>query len=144
MASTLNYILFDYWEEHWDPRSRGLPFLQGGPWPIIGFMAFYIYFSTRLGPALMKNRPPFELRTAMLFYNITTVLLNSYFFVLAAYYLDFGLELFNFKFPSRNELTEIDFHKARLVYFYIWTKMYDLTDTIFFVLRKKHNQVTGR
>ena len=142
---TIKYILFDYWEEAWDPRSRHMSFVSGGPWKMMAAMTFYIYFSAWLGPALMKNRAPFELRRAMLFYNISTVLLNAYFFIMSVYYLRFGLELFNFKFPSRDisVLTEVDFIKARLVYFYILTKLYDLADTIFFVLRKKNNQITG-
>ncbi|KAH9399516.1 hypothetical protein TYRP_017928 [Tyrophagus putrescentiae] len=145
LMDTVNYVLFDYWEEAWDPRSRHMVFVSGGPWKMMAAMAFYVYFSAVLGPALMKNRPAYVLRRAMLFYNISTVLLNAYFFVLSVYYLNYGLELFNFKFPSRDpsKLTENDFQKANLVYFYILTKLYDLLDTFFFVLRKKNNQITG-
>lgn len=112
---------------------------------MIAAMLFYVCFSAWLGPALMKNRAPFVLRRAMLFYNISTVLMNTYFFIMSVYYLRFGLELFNFKFPSKDPttLTEVDIIKADLVYFYILTKLYDLLDTIFFVLRKKDNQITG-
>lgn len=127
--NTVSYVLFDYWEEAWDPRSRHISFVNGGPWKMMAAMAFYVYFCASLGPALMKNRHPFELRRAMLLYNLTTVILNGYFFIMSVYYLRFGLELFNFRFPSKDPstLTETDFIKARLVYFYILTKLVDLS-----------------
>ena len=142
---SLQYYLFDFWEVEGDPRISQYPFFHGGPWKAWSIIVFYVYFVKSLGPALMKNRPAYVLRRAMLFYNISTVLLNAYFFVLSVYYLNYGLELFNFKFPSRDpsKLTENDFQKANLVYFYILTKLYDLLDTFFFVLRKKNNQITG-
>lgn len=143
-GSTLDYILYDYWEENWDPRSRGFPFLAGGPWGMIAAMSAYVYVCAYLGPALMKNRPAFELRKAMLFYNITTVMLNGYFFILSVYYLNFGLDLLDFRFPSKTNLTEVEYIKARLAYLYVCTKLYDLMDTFFFVLRKKNNQITGK
>src|SRR5699024_7439384 len=87
LLHTVNYVLFDYWEEAWDPRSRHISFVSGGPWKMMAAMAFYVYFSARLGPALMKNRAPFELRGAMLFYNISTVMMNAYFFAMSVYYL---------------------------------------------------------
>lgn len=144
LGEMYHFVATGYWEEYWDPRSRDIPFMRGGPWPIIAAMAFYVLFSAKLGPWMMRNRKPFELRTAMLVYNFTTVALNAYFFVCSAYYLNFGLELFNFKFPDHQNLTEVDFIKARLVFFYIGTKLYDLMDTIFFVLRKKNNQISGK
>lgn len=142
--SLINFILYDYWEQNADPRSRGLWLSTGGPGKIIAIIALYLYFCIKLGPQLMKNYQPFVLREAMLCYNITTVLLNVYFFIQTIIHLNFGLELFNFKFPSRDNLNEIEFYKARLVSFYLWTKLFDLTDTVFFVLRKKTNQITGK
>ena len=146
LMDTVNFVLFDYWEEAWDPRSRHMAFVNGGPWKMMAAMGFYVYFSAYLGPALMKNRAPFELRRAMLFYNISTVLMNAYFFVMSVYYLRFGIELFDFQFPSKDPstITEFDIGKANLVFFYILTKLYDLLDTFFFVLRKKDNQITGK
>ena len=146
VANTLNYAFFEYWEENWDPRTRDYAFARGGILPILFAMSFYAYFSKKIGPELMKNRKPFELRNAMLFYNITTVLMNAYFFLVSLYYLNFGIELFNFKFPERNikEVSDFDKKKVNLVFFYVLTKLYDLLDTMFFVLRKKNNQITGR
>ena len=144
--SGLNYIYSDYWEEAWDIRSRSYGFVDGGPWKMISAMGLYVYFCTTLGPRLMKNREAFELRTAMLLYNITTVVLNTFFFVASLYYLKFGLELFDFRFPHQipEQLNNTDSMKTLLVYFYILTKVFDLSDTIFFVLRKKQNQITGK
>lgn len=145
LTENLNYVLFKYWEEHWDPRSKDFLIAKGGPLGILAAMAFYVYFSLKLGPDLMRNRKPFALRREMLLYNIVTVALNGYFFLCSLYYLDFGLELLtNFKFPDQNNITELDMRKTELVHLYWWTKIFDLIDTVFFVLRKKDNQISGK
>lgn len=125
----VHYILYGYWEENADPRTVHLPLMSGGPWTMMALMATYVYLCGYLGPAIMKHRRAFVLRGPMLVYNIITVLLNGYFFVVSIYYLNFGLELFNFRFPSRTHITAKDMTMARLGYFYLGTKLLDLADT---------------
>ena len=144
ITGKIHYLLVDYWEENWDPRSRGLLLMQGGPWGIIGLMSCYVIFARYLGPFYMRHRRPYDLRLAMLIYNFTTVIANGYAFIMTFYHLNWGRDLFNFDFPSRTELTELEFHKAKLAYLYGWTKLFDLLDTVCFVLRKKQSQVTGK
>ena len=38
----------------------------------------YIFFSVYAGPRLMANRKSFHLKTAMIIYNLSMVLLNAY------------------------------------------------------------------
>lgn len=38
----------------------------------------YVFFSVYVGPRLMANRKPFHLKTAMIVYNLSMVLLNAY------------------------------------------------------------------
>lgn len=144
LKNLTDFILYDYWEENGDPRSKDFWLVKGGPSEFILFILFYLFFCLRLGPYLMRNHRPFQLRHLMLFYNISTVLLNVYFFISSLHHLNYGIELLNFKFPSRTNLSEEEFRKANLVHFYLWTKLYDLLDTVFFVLRKKYNQITGK
>jgi hypothetical protein len=70
------------------------------------------------------------------------VLLNLYFFRESLICLNYGLECFNFRYPSREDLSAMAQRKLFVGYLYIVSKLLDLTDTIFFVLRKKYNQVT--
>jgi hypothetical protein len=122
IIKSLNYIVHDYWEEIGDPRTKNFFLMDSGPWKIIAIMSFYILFVTKIGPQLMKGRKPFQLREAMLAYNVIVVLINAYFFFYAFYLLNFGVELLNFKFPDRNDFSHTERLKARLAYFYVWTK----------------------
>ena len=129
------------------PRSKDLFFMDGGPWKVFAFIGCYLLFVTKIGPEFMKGRKAFELRYVMLFYNAVVVLINAYFFYLSVYYLDYGLALLNFKFPDKNGpefYSETELFKLRRAYLYGWTKVLDLLDTVFFVLRKKDSQITGQ
>lgn len=66
-----------------DPRIKiyplfGPPF--GPPWGLFGVVAVYIYFVKWLGPRLMRDRKPFDLRTVMILYNVFQVLLSGFTF----------------------------------------------------------------
>ena len=143
----INYVIHDYWEQVSDPRSKGLFLMSGGPWKVFAVMGLFLLFVTRIGPQLMKDKKPYDLRCAMIVYNLVVVLINGYFFCIAVSYLNYGKELLDFKFPDRNHpkfYSKIELKKVWLAYLYAWTKVLDLLDTIFFVLRKKNSQITGK
>lgn len=124
-----DYVLHQYWNDSADPRTADLPLMSGGPWFIISMMLIYVLLCGYIGPAIMKNHQPFQLRNIMLVYNIIAVLLNAYFFIMFFYYLNFGQELFNFSFPSHINITSKQIWLSRLAYFYFLSKLYDLLDT---------------
>src|SRR5688500_18934734 len=74
--------IFNYAQQFWDqyasPKSSHIPFIKGGPWWLLGIVAFYVYFSYFLGPRLMKNRPAMELRKTIIGYNFLMIVLNAY------------------------------------------------------------------
>lgn len=41
-------------------------------------VASYLYFSTSLGPRLMRDRKPFQLRNTLIVYNFIQVVLSIY------------------------------------------------------------------
>ncbi|KAK7862882.1 hypothetical protein R5R35_011594 [Gryllus longicercus] len=84
------------------------------PFTILGLMAGYTLFVTRLGPWIMRDRKPFKLKTTLIVFNALQIIANIYIFYMM----------------------------IRLVNLYFWLKIIDLLDTIFFVLRKKNNQIT--
>lgn len=51
---------------------------MASPFPQTIIIAAYIYFVTNLGPKLMENRKPFELRQLMVIYNFGVVALSVY------------------------------------------------------------------
>lgn len=62
-----------------DPRVEDW-LLMSSPLPQTIILGFYVYFVTSLGPKLMENRKPFELKKVMITYNFSIVLFSVYMF----------------------------------------------------------------
>lgn len=62
-----------------DPRVNDW-FLMSGPFPTLSICLFYAYFVKVLGPKLMENRKPFDLRRVMLWYNLFQVIFSTWLF----------------------------------------------------------------
>ncbi|CAH1378638.1 unnamed protein product [Tenebrio molitor] len=102
-------------------------------------VALYFVFVFSLGPKLMKNRQAFGLRKIMTIYNIAQILFNLVVFVMAAKVIqNFSL----YCSPPNNSNTPLDISVRKIHYYYGVLKFLDLLDTIFFVLRKKPQQIT--
>ncbi|KAL3179268.1 hypothetical protein MRX96_038170 [Rhipicephalus microplus] len=128
-----------------DPRVRHWP-LMGSPAVIVSILAGYLYFSLRLGPALMKNRRPFPIRPLVVAYNVVMVLLSVYFFVLTlrlTYLRDATPLLQRYDFFCQG--TDTTSSAGPLLYhgwFYMLMKVGELLDTVFFVLLKKNSHIS--
>lgn len=152
IPEVVNYWLYEHWALHGDPRVAHLP-LMNSALPILTILFSYAAFVLYLGPRWMAKREPFQLKRTLLVYNVTMVLMNGLFF----YFLieDPGHtvhRLLDTKFPDFNKLRIDDGSPAARreyitiikCYFYVLSKIVDLLDTVFFVLRKKQAQVTGK
>ena len=53
---------------------------RSGGWQICSIIGAYLLFTLVIGPKMMANRKPFELRRTIQVYNIFMVGLNLYFF----------------------------------------------------------------
>lgn len=62
-----------------DPRVNDW-LLMSDPFPTLAICLSYAYFVKVLGPKLMENRKPFELRRVMLWYNLVQVIFSSWLF----------------------------------------------------------------
>ncbi|XP_064476030.1 very long chain fatty acid elongase 1-like [Ornithodoros turicata] len=124
-----------------DPRVRDWA-LMGSPVFIVSIVSAYLYFSLRLGPALMKNRPAFNIRPLVVAYNAVMVVLSVYFFVLTlrlSYFRDVN------KYDPICQGTDYGQGAMPLLYhgwFYMLMKVGELLDTVFFVLLKKNSHIT--
>ncbi|XP_055380531.1 elongation of very long chain fatty acids protein AAEL008004-like [Condylostylus longicornis] len=135
------FNLISYYEQKKDMRTDHYLFL-GSPLKTIAILALYYYFVKNLGPRLMKDRKPFQLKGVLMVYNIIQVVANAILSILSIYAF--------FSNPDRKlrcllsdySNTDIAMFEANLTYAYYLLKLSDLLDTIFFVLRKKNNQIT--
>ena len=126
-----------------DPRARNLLLVSDGKWVLFVLLAAYLLFSTVIGPKIMSNYKPFKLRWQLFVYNIFLVIINSYFFIESILAYDYGKELLNFQFPTDyNDVSPKTMRKITFIHWYFISKLIDLMDTVFFVLRKKDSQVT--
>ena len=60
-----------------DPRVNDW-FLMSDPLPTLLICLSYAYFVKVLGPKLMENRKPFDLRKTMICYNLFQVIFSSW------------------------------------------------------------------
>lgn len=113
--------------------------LMSSPGPIFCILGAYLLFVLKIGPAYMQKREGFKLKYPLLVYNVAQVVLSA--FMVLVYYNHMKKYGFINKScllaqdPTRSEV-------IKLIYIYFAAKVTELLDTIFFVIRKKNNQVT--
>ncbi|CAH1154317.1 unnamed protein product [Phaedon cochleariae] len=106
--------------------------------PILISLA-YLYFCQNLGPRWMASRKPFSLKKTIIAFNISQIIINIHLFYVCFSELpesDWSCIPVDYSWNPRS-LKELRYH-----HYYFLVKMSDFLDTIFFVLRKKNQQVT--
>ncbi|KAH9374262.1 hypothetical protein HPB48_005582 [Haemaphysalis longicornis] len=129
-------------QEWGDPRTRDYP-LVVNPMFVFPLIAFYLYFVKVLGPRLMKNREPFEITNIVRVYNVIMIVLNAKFcyLVLKHTYLPGGR--YNIWCQGiTGYMDEVLEEEYRHGWWYVAVRYTEFLDTVFFVLRKKFNQIT--
>ncbi|XP_054624889.1 elongation of very long chain fatty acids protein 1a isoform X1 [Dunckerocampus dactyliophorus] len=123
-----------------DSRVKDYP-LVTCPIKMTSILVTYVVFAVYVGPRLMANRKPFHLNTAMIIYNFSMVLLNSY--IVYEFMMSGWATTFTWKCdlidPSN---TPQALRMVRVAWLFYFSKFIELIDTVFFVLRKKQNQIT--
>ncbi|KAH7643089.1 fatty acid elongase 1-like protein [Dermatophagoides farinae] len=132
----------NYWDRYCDPRTVDFWLISNGPWKLATFTGAYLAI-VFIGQRWMRTRKPYELRTPMFIYNIILVTINGYFLFESLLWINFGIRLFDFKFPSSQDRSVNAMHIVHMFYYYQWTKFIDYFDTFFFILRKKDRQLTA-
>lgn len=136
-----NVMMFhDYILQRTDPRLKGYPLMQG-PIQMTTILLGYIFFSLYAGPRFMANREPYRLNTAMIVYNFSMVALNSFIVY------EFLMSGWGTTYTWRCDLCDPSsspqaLRMVRVAWLFYFSKFIELLDTVFFVLRKKHSQVT--
>ncbi|XP_011495487.1 PREDICTED: elongation of very long chain fatty acids protein AAEL008004 [Ceratosolen solmsi marchali] len=139
MASIVNYYK-DLMYNRNDPRTQDW-LLVSGPGPILTIILLYLYFSVSIGPRLMRDKKPFDLRNTLIFYNFTQVLLSMYLVyegLMAGWLYDYSYKCQPIDYSNNPQALRM----AHAVYMYFICKLIELLDTVFFVMRKKQRQIS--
>ncbi|XP_043948465.1 elongation of very long chain fatty acids protein F [Drosophila biarmipes] len=116
--------------------------LFGSPLPAIAITFLYLLLVLKVGPDFMECRKPYNVRTAMLIYNLCQVFMNAALFIKGTEYL-FVRKAYNFRCMHMLPLDHPEKNADRMfTYFFFLNKVVDLVDTVFFVLRKSNKQIT--
>uniref|UniRef100_A0A2L2YJF1 Elongation of very long chain fatty acids protein n=1 Tax=Parasteatoda tepidariorum TaxID=114398 RepID=A0A2L2YJF1_PARTP len=123
-----------------DPVTRQRFFLRTIT-PMIVSVTCYVLFVELIGPAIMKNRKPIQMRKLMTIYNFSLVIFYLYFLFRGAFFIP--VLGFNFICGSLNENeTPIIPEVFDLGYQLYFVRYIELLDTVFLVLSKKNNMIT--
>uniref|UniRef100_A0A673AVQ6 Elongation of very long chain fatty acids protein n=1 Tax=Sphaeramia orbicularis TaxID=375764 RepID=A0A673AVQ6_9TELE len=93
------------------------------------------------GPRLMARRQPINLRPVLLLYNFAMVCLSAYMFyefTASAWLSSYSLLCQ----PVDYSHSPLAMRMARVCWWFYFSKVIELSDTVFFILRKKNNQIT--
>lgn len=118
--------------------------LMGTPYPMLKIFAAYLIIVFYIGPRFMKDRQPFSLNYVTRVYNLCQILICG-----LMLYISRNTEV-SFQYawkcesprePS-DEMTERILFAYKCIWCFIIVRASEFLETIFFVLRKKQNQVS--
>ncbi|VEN49055.1 unnamed protein product [Callosobruchus maculatus] len=131
----------NFMNKHQDPRTANW-FLMSSPFYTLGICIAYVVFVKIIGPKLMENRKPFKLQQTLVYYNLFQVLFSTWLF----YEIGMG-GWFTGEYSFRCQPVDYSnkpstLRMVRASWWYFFSKFTEFVDTIFFVLRKKNQQIT--
>ncbi|XP_071452990.1 very long chain fatty acid elongase 7-like [Hetaerina americana] len=126
-----------------DPRVQDWP-MMSSPLPTLLLCMTYVYFVKWLGPRIMRNRKPFDLRRVLVAYNILQVSYNAWLFYEARISGDWVyLNRYNIRCqPVDYSNSPAAKYIAAICWWYFICKLTEFFDTISFVLRKKNDHIS--
>ncbi|KAE9526166.1 hypothetical protein AGLY_013797 [Aphis glycines] len=128
-------------EQNTDPDVKDLWFM-GSIWPVTIVVVMYLYFVLKLGPEFMRYRNPFNIDRIVMIYNAVQVVFSLY-LVKEAFRMVWLRDDYRFYCIEKSkDDPELAKQQVFTVWLFLTSKFLDLLDTIFFVLRKKQNQIT--
>lgn len=123
-----------------DPRVNNWA-MMGGPFPTLFICLSYAYFVKVIGPKIMENRKPFDLKNIMKIYNLFQVVFSCWLFnecLMSGWWGVYSLRCQ----PVDYSDDPMALRMANGCWWYYFSKFTELIDTIFFVLRKKNDQIS--
>jgi elongation of very long chain fatty acids protein 7 len=151
MAETASHVthtpqnFVEFYNELWSLRDKRVDgwLLMDSIWPTITMAVFYWYFCIVLGPYLMKNRAPMELKIPMQIYNIFVTLLSAYMFyetAMSGWFTHYSWKCQEVELES--DPSSPGMRMAAATHLYFLSKFIEFLDTFFFIVRKKFRNVS--
>ncbi|XP_070199145.1 very long chain fatty acid elongase 4-like isoform X2 [Littorina saxatilis] len=115
-------------------------FLMQGYAPTLMITGLYL-LAVYIGPKLMKDREPFQLKWALVIYNFAMVILNFHITTELLY----NSTMLGYSYRCQLVDYSYDPHEMRIakaLWWFYFSKCVEMLDTIFFIMRKKNNQVS--
>lgn len=132
--------LYNYLVAGVDPRVTSYPLMQS-PVPMTVILLCYLFFVLYLGPRIMANRKPFHLKEPMIVYNFLLVALSTY--IVYEFMMSGWATTYTWRCDAIDTSNSPQALRMVQVAWLFWfSKIIELMDTIFFVLRKKQGQIT--
>nr|XP_006634801.1 PREDICTED: elongation of very long chain fatty acids protein 4-like [Lepisosteus oculatus]XP_015210847.1 PREDICTED: elongation of very long chain fatty acids protein 4-like [Lepisosteus oculatus] len=141
MASAWQRIqrYYDWALENGDKRTDPW-LLVYSPVPVSVIFLCYL-FLIWAGPRLMRHREPVDLRVVLIVYNFSMVCLSAYMFY--EFFISSYLASYSYLCqPVDYSTSVLGMRMARVCWWFFFSKVIELLDTVFFILRKKNSQLT--
>lgn len=117
-------------------------FMMSSPFPTLFICLSYVYGVKVLGPKLMENRKPFQLKNALIIYNLFQMVFSAWLFYeigMSGWLTgDYSLRCQPVDYSDRPQVLRM----VHACWWYYFSKFTEFMDTIFFVLRKKNDHVS--
>uniref|UniRef100_A0A2S2Q638 Elongation of very long chain fatty acids protein n=1 Tax=Sipha flava TaxID=143950 RepID=A0A2S2Q638_9HEMI len=130
---------FEFLDRQLDPdwRTKDWPIMSTTAIPVL-LAVIYIIFVKFVGPNYMANKKPYSLRKTLAVYNSAQILACIF---LTMEYFKTKPKMGCDPLDSSNDPDAL--YAAKLVWWTTILKLSELIETVFFVLRKKQNQVSA-
>ena len=130
---------YDGLDVYADPRTQMWTFVNSVIPSVVSIVCYLLFIY--IGPKIMKHREALEFKALMTIYNIGATLLNVHIFV----EILISTTALNYSYACQNLAFSDDPMELRLtsaLWYYFISKLIEMADTVFFILRKKTNQVS--
>ncbi|XP_076686841.1 very long chain fatty acid elongase AAEL008004 isoform X4 [Andrena cerasifolii] len=142
MSIVMQYVdrLHEILDKNADQRTTDW-FMMSSPFPTLFICLAYVYVVKVLGPKIMENRKPFQLKNALVVYNMLQMLFSAWLFYECLMGGWWGQYSFRCQ-PVDYTDNPTAIRMVHACWWYYFSKFTEFMDTIFFVLRKKNDHVS--
>ncbi|XP_029048654.1 elongation of very long chain fatty acids protein AAEL008004-like isoform X2 [Osmia bicornis bicornis] len=142
MSIVMQYVdrLHEILDKHADQRTTNW-FLMSSPFPTLFICLSYVYVVKVIGPKWMENRKPFQLKNALIAYNLFQMLFSAWLFyecLMGGWWGHYSFRCQPVDYSNNPTAVRM----VHACWWYYFSKFTEFMDTIFFVLRKKNDHVS--
>jgi len=109
---------------------------------MFSIIAVYLMTVLKVGPEVMSKRAPLDLSKLIKCYNLINIAANLVVCVIGLKFTNFGYISWTCEKLGGKIETQPELERYFVFYLYFYLKIFELLDTVFFVLRKKWRQVS--